>query len=372
MHFQGLSDFVGSIYDTLFDPGAWPTTLDRVADLVAATSGAAIVSYNSATRSPSILYPRADPAYIHSFITYWGHHCRILHYAGNYPTGKVLNPEMFVSRQEYCNTDIFREWFEPQRAEAMIGAKLLTEGPASTFFGLVRPYSRGNFEEDEIELFAALVPHLQRAVQLQVRLAGVEAPPMGSAEILNRLLQGVLLVDARARIVFANRAAESLLRPGGGLSLGRDGLCAEIPEETRRLRQMIAECAAPGDELGGAGGNLRLCRADRAPLTVLVAPHRSRFGWIDILRPAAMLLVTDPEQAAEIGCDWLRRDYGLTPAEALFAVEIARGDGLSAAAHRLGVSLTTVKTHLAHVFDKTGARRQAELVRLILQRQPAA
>jgi DNA-binding CsgD family transcriptional regulator len=294
-----------------------------------------------------------------------------LHYAKDYPIGKVLNPEMFVSREEYCRTDIFREWFEPQRAEAMIGAKLLIEGPVSTFFGLVRPYSRGNFEEDEIELFAALVPHLQRAMQLQVRLAGVEGPSMGSAELLNRLPQGLLLVDAQARVVFANRAAESLLRSGGGLSLGGDGLCAEIPVETRRLRQMIAESATPRDELGGAGGSFRLARAGRAPLTVLVAPHRSRFDWIDILRPAAMLLVTDPEQPADIGCDGLRRDYGLTPAEAVFAVEISKGDGLLAAAGRLGVSLATVKTHLAHVFDKTGARRQAELVRLILQRQPA-
>jgi DNA-binding CsgD family transcriptional regulator len=33
--------------------------------------------------------------------------------------------------------------------------------------------------------------------------------------------------------------------------------------------------------------------------------------------------------------------------------------------------LATVRTHLAHVFDKTGTRRQAELVRLILQSRPA-
>jgi DNA-binding CsgD family transcriptional regulator len=194
---------------------------------------------------------------------------------------------------------------------------------------------------------------------------------MGSAEILNRLPQGVLLVDARARVIFANQAAERLLRSGGGLSLGRDGLCAQMPEQTRRLRRLIAECAAPGDEPGGAGGTLRLSRAGRASATVLVAPHGSGYGWLDILRPTAMLMVTDPESASDIGCDWLRRDYGLTPAEALFAVEIAKGDGLLAAAGRLGVSLTTVKTHLAHVFDKTGARRQAELVRLILQCQPA-
>jgi DNA-binding CsgD family transcriptional regulator len=46
-------------------------------------------------------------------------------------------------------------------------------------------------------------------------------------------------------------------------------------------------------------------------------------------------------------------------------------DGLQAAADRLGISLATARTHLAHVFDKTGTRRQAELVRLLLRSQPA-
>jgi DNA-binding CsgD family transcriptional regulator len=33
-------------------------------------------------------------------------------------------------------------------------------------------------------------------------------------------------------------------------------------------------------------------------------------------------------------------------------------------AQALDVALTTVRTHLAHIFDKTGTSRQAELVRL--------
>jgi DNA-binding CsgD family transcriptional regulator len=56
--------------------------------------------------------------------------------------------------------------------------------------------------------------------------------------------------------------------------------------------------------------------------------------------------------------------------EAGFTREVLKADGLQAAADRLGISLTTARTHLAHVFDKTGARGQAKLVRLIPQSQP--
>ena len=137
------------------------------------------------------------------------------------------------------------------------------------------------------------------------------------------------------------------------------------------LRQTIANCAEPRDELGGAGGRLRLSREHRAPLSVLVIPHRARLSWIDLLRPRAILFITDPEEAAVVRRESLRQDFGLTPAEAGFTREILKADGLQAAADRLGISLTTARTHLAHVFGKTGTRRQAELVRLILQSQPA-
>jgi DNA-binding CsgD family transcriptional regulator len=162
-----------------------------------------------------------------------------------------------------------------------------------------------------------------------------------------------------------------MLRAGSGLYLGRDGLRAETPGETRLLRRMIADCAEPRDELGGAGGRVRLSRELLAPLTVLVIPHRTRFVWIDIVRPRAILFITEPEEAAVVRSEDLRRDFGLTPAEAGFTREVLKADGLKAAADRLGISLTTARTHLAHVFDKTGTHRQAELVRLILRTQPA-
>jgi len=241
----------------------------------------------------------------------------------------------------------------------------------SAFDGVrgVSPLRKGNFDATETRLFAALIPRLQRAVQLQLRLAGLDGLPPGSAEILNRLLHGVVLVDGEARVIFANQAAESILRAGRGLSVRHDGLRAEIPGETRRLRRLIAQCAASGSSLGGTEGRLRLSCEHRMPLTVFVAPHYSRFGWIDVVRPRAILFITDPEATVAARRQWLREDFGLTSAEA--AAEIVKADGLRLVAGRLGVSLETVRTHLAHVFAKTGTRRQAELVRLILQSQPA-
>jgi DNA-binding NarL/FixJ family response regulator len=58
--------------------------------------------------------------------------------------------------------------------------------------------------------------------------------------------------------------------------------------------------------------------------------------------------------------------FKLTPSElrVLYAV-VEVGGGVRAIADALGVSQATVKTHLHHIFQKTGVRRQIDLVKLI-------
>jgi DNA-binding CsgD family transcriptional regulator len=52
----------------------------------------------------------------------------------------------------------------------------------------------------------------------------------------------------------------------------------------------------------------------------------------------------------------------LTPAEARIVVELRRSCDLLAVAIALDVAPSTVKTHLKHVFEKTGIHKQAELL----------
>jgi DNA-binding CsgD family transcriptional regulator len=61
----------------------------------------------------------------------------------------------------------------------------------------------------------------------------------------------------------------------------------------------------------------------------------------------------------------LARVYDLTPAEALIAQGMARGQSLEEVAAGLNIKITTARTQLASIFAKTGTRRQAKLVVLL-------
>jgi DNA-binding NarL/FixJ family response regulator len=61
----------------------------------------------------------------------------------------------------------------------------------------------------------------------------------------------------------------------------------------------------------------------------------------------------------------LATTYKLTPTELRVLVAIVEVGSVPDAAEALGVVETTVKTHLSRLFQKTGASRQAGLVKLV-------
>jgi len=80
----------------------------------------------------------------------------------------------------------------------------------------------------------------------------------------------------------------------------------------------------------------------------------------------AVVFITDPGET-QSPVDSLFGDlYSLTRAETRLVSRLLEGGGLTAASEKLGLSRNTVHSQLASIFQKTGTRRQSELVRLLL------
>src|SRR5690606_39365190 len=81
----------------------------------------------------------------------------------------------------------------------------------------------------------------------------------------------------------------------------------------------------------------------------------------------ALIVHEGAEARSALGPDVLQKLYGLTPAEIRLVLAIARGDTLKEYSERRGISWHTASTQLKRVYEKTGIRRQSELVRWLLQ-----
>ncbi|WP_349370305.1 helix-turn-helix transcriptional regulator [Salinarimonas sp.] len=179
---------------------------------------------------------------------------------------------------------------------------------------------------------------------------------------LAHLETGIVLLDRQARVLFATAPARRIL-DARRLVCAADGkLRAGSPKATADLRHAVAGGPRRRSVLIAAEG-------DDDPLLARLVPL-ARASDPDGCGPVAALFLPELRDASPSLAD-LQLRFGLTPAEACCAREMLRGEGIGAYARRAGISHATARTHLKHVFEKTGARRQAQLVSRLLAETPA-
>jgi DNA-binding CsgD family transcriptional regulator len=79
----------------------------------------------------------------------------------------------------------------------------------------------------------------------------------------------------------------------------------------------------------------------------------------------AALFVRKAEMDSPCPPEVIANTYQLTPTELRVLLGIVEVGGVPEVAEVLGVAESTVKTHVGRLFEKTGANRQADLVRLV-------
>jgi DNA-binding CsgD family transcriptional regulator len=353
----GILSVIDIIYSAAADFALWPDALVRLADLLGAEDAA------FGTIGPGgiawLQAPRTDPAYLR---TYSDYHDQDLVWHGIVAkgVGAAVTDEMVVDPAGLRFNAYHQEWSLPQGYRSKLGGLVLEEDGWRTV--MVLP-GRNAYTPEQTRLYKLFSRHLRRAVQINIRLAGDNVEGEVSTRLLERMTSGAILVDGNCRLIFANKPAEALFRRGGGLELTHGRLRATGDRENAALEALIGQCVRRG--LCDAGGELILRTNGWERRKLLVIPLRQSRPVLAPGLPAAILFEA-VDHSDEATAARLRLHYGLTPAEAAFAVEIAKGDGKRAAAARRGISYSTARTHLSHIFDKTGVNRQGELVRLIV------
>ena len=222
------------------------------------------------------------------------------------------------------------------------------------------------FGGGDIEAANRLLPHLVRAVRLADRFASLRQLSCGTKEIIDRSPHAAFLVGADARVRYDNVVGENLLTAKRGITLRNGMLVAATEPLTRRLHGLIAAAAARKGERTSAA--MALPRPDHIrPLSAIVSPIPSE--QISVFCADRLVLVSISDLDAEISVHEhrIREVLGLTRAEARVALKLMEGHDPREAAQAFGVSFYTVRAHLVRILNKTGTRRQAELIALLVR-----
>lgn len=364
-----ILDLVADIYDCAIAPERWPTALQRMSEVIGLTSAGIVVK---------------DPAKREYRMRYgWGGNDEFRkRYREKY---FALNPAMTAGwftgidepvtcssvngREEWLQCQMYKEWMAPQGWLDAAGLNLTKTATRHAMLSVIRSDTQCWFADDEFAALKQVNPHVRRATVIADLLEVREHGSSLLASTLDLLATSVLLVDLGGRLVHANRAALELL--DGGQVLRRDGglVSSHDPKLTKKLRAAVSSASqAPVASVpkSGIGVALRSTAGTEWAAWVLPLDAGLRGEAGATYSAAAAVFVRETGVSTPFPGELFVKRYGITPAECSVFIVLVQGKSPNEIAEILGLSLPTVKTHLAHLFAKTETRGQADLVRLAL------
>lgn len=275
------------------------------------------------------------------------------------PAGRVVDGREFVSERALLASPFYHEHLRELDLFYWCGIRIVLGTRGHLVLSVQRARSQGSFGDEVRSSFERISSPVARAVSLTARMCDLENARTSNAAVLAHLDLGVIALGRLGKVLDANDAACALVREFEAARRGREQTnAARLQGFVNRVTAQIAlRDAAAGEaalvqarsitlrceviDVHGVGLSLTGVAAERL---VLIRRHRLR----------------SLPDAATLG-----RQYGLTPAEARLVACLLDGCTLHEAAGDLRVTYGTAQQYLKRVFDKTGARRQTELVRRI-------
>ena len=342
------------IYEAAALPDLWPNVLQAVADAVQAFG----VSLSQVTGNSMncVASPPMERLLADYMADGWlARDTRTVPIATEQYPGFRVDSD-FWSEEEQRAIPLYRDFLLPRGLMAS-GATCLQGPHDDALFVAVEGLPSFSSAASAVPILDAFRPHLGRASSLSARLR--QARLDASVEALQLAGVGAAVVSGDGRLRAANdrftqRLGNRMFDRPTGLRFADRFLQAQFAEA---LATVATD--ASSRSIGVAATD------DHAAFAIHLLPLRRAardvFGWDGVL-----LLLAEAANASVPGADLLRLLFDLTPAEARLTRLLLEGRTPAEAAALLRITDATIRVHLKRVFAKTGVRRHAELVRLLL------
>lgn len=371
---------IGDIYDAALNPALWPGILGRIAGLVEANS-AIITALDTLNADYTLAFTHNIPE--EALRTYREAGLDELDMAVNGTPlmqqgigAMIHSSDVYGSQEEYIRRcgDLYHKCFVPSNIHYLSGT-LLDHGDFRwALLGIHRPAHAAAFSREQTAPLARMGPHIRRALQIHRQLTGVQRQNARLYRMLDGLTTGVILLNRHGLIRYANAQAERLLRQHGSLRVTvREGLQAAQPAQDEELRLLIQTAVATGMRetgvMDGGGGVIGLQqKAVGNPLMLTITPLSELAGYGELANDGitAAIFLSDPQARHSLSRKLLKGSYGLTERECDLCEAFVNHVSLDNMAAACGLSISSLRSYMKTIYEKTRQHSQAELMRLLM------
>lgn len=221
-----------------------------------------------------------------------------------------------------------------------------------------RPGDTGDFSTRALDRVNALLPHFAQAASLSHTMAMNRSASALLHGHLDSWPCAMVVCDVQGRVHWLNQLATQVLRSGVELRCPERQLRATSGQAQQRLTRALKQAAEEHSQafavFDTAAGRLHMG----------VQPLEAHADGIDEL--VLVTLTGEHAPGGRVPVEALKVLFDLTGAEARLASALVAGSTVEQYAQQRGVTIGTARFQLNQVLLKTGAHRQADLVRRVL------
>jgi len=352
-----ISDTISAIYDCAVDPSLWPLALERIRDVMdLAYVGLNVVEFDEVEQPRPLLVQGTewDPAWLG----------RLMGNLDSMPgfkdmrRGPVDQPMVIrrmIPKKTFEGSGFFRDWVAPQMLHDACNTPVIQRPNLTAMLTAWTAQGRRAISDRDLDLLVGLAPHLRRAILISDLLDRERKIGRIHAALLDHLSIPVLLIDRSGRIVYANAVAERLLSDGRHLRGTEGRVCPTNPTYVPAFAEAVRRATTARDEeMESWGCGVVLPAADGSAAAAYVLPFGHSEKRQALGEGMAAVAVVQPANSSPPPVELVAALLGLTSAEARVALAVADGKGTDEITEALGITLNTLKTHLATIFDKSG------------------
>ncbi|QUS38772.1 LuxR family transcriptional regulator [Tardiphaga alba] len=350
------SGLVDRIYECSFVPDLWPGVLDELAALTDSRGGllfsvrSRVLKWTASDRLSDIFRSYVEDG--------WFPQCkrRVCLFGQTEPSFFVEHD--FWTSEEIDTNPIYRDFFRPHGLGWSAGTGLQMPTGDNIVFSVERDFSRGPIERERVTLLNELRGHLARSAFVAARLGLQRAK--GASDTLSAMGLPALLLGLDGTVIEANAQIADMPTQLQWRANNRVALL-----DSRANELLGAALAALNNDPAAAVRSFPLRDAeDKAVSVAHIVPVRRTAQ--DIFAGSYALLVITPVTTGKAPpVELLRSLFDLTASEARVARGLVAGQTLEEIAASGGVAISTIRTQVRQVLEKTGCTRQAEVVSLL-------
>jgi DNA-binding CsgD family transcriptional regulator len=365
---ERFNSLISSLYEAATDEMLWPRVLQEVvrfcgnsgAHLFLIDPASGLVNKDAYFGMPGILMSEYDSGHILQ--------CPRVANATKHPERTLVFDYQHIDEKGIDNSEYY-QWLQSKGDGIryyLAGRLSLLHGKGG-FISLAFRKQEGHSQCCHRERLLAILPHLNRSLQISQRLGTWQFGAITRPDALGQLDSGIVILNESGYIVYANEITEALARDTSLLSLVGGRLRLINSDWDQLLQANIAACwtilrreATPMTRsVECVAPDLRRYRV--APALLLSRSGQYRIG-------ARLVLVTITRLSGPTPArDVLRLLDRLSPAEMRLTRELANGTAIAAAARKLYISIHTARTHLKRIYAKTDTHRLSQLILLTLR-----